>query len=376
MIKRETVSIWLFFTLGIFSNLYSFNQNQPDTLILKSDRFYFHPSTKSKIPLFKFPVDSIFEFTIKTDFDKINSTEKKNQTRIDGTLSYIQNGSEISLPIRIKARGNTRFEYCQYKPLDIKFSYDLKETIFEGLQDKISIVTHCGKKEGEQWIFEASESEYKDKLFAEYYLYSFLEELNSITRSVSLCNIKYVNSNDSILTENYAFVLEPYAEVAKRCGLERNKEKVVYISESALLGTQLMNQFITNYDWKYEYSDSLGWTGHNLKFLMSKDSVFYPIPYDFDLTALMYPEYWKNKTESFDDHCNRFYDFVAESFAEENKLSSLYQLYSMIPKIKEIIKESYLDAEMKNRFEYWIESYEFIIYEHLIMFKNFTKFLE
>lgn len=349
--------------------------SKSDTLIYRTGDYNYYSCFSSQIPLFTLPVDSLLEIEIKTDFEKIYATKKEDQKRIDGTIKYRDKNNTIEIPIRIKARGNTRFEFCKYKPLDIKFDSIIENTIFEGLQNKISIVTHCGQMEGEQWIFKASDSEYKNKMFAEYYLYSILEQLNTITRSVSLCKIKYINANDSVLTQDYAFILESYSEVAKRCRLQRNKEKVKYIDETTLINTKLMNRFITNNDWKYEYSDSLGWTGHNLKFLMSRDSIFYPIPYDFDLTALMYPDYWKNKTESFDDHCNKFYDFITEQFSDQHKLPSLYYLYTKIPSIKFMIENSYMDDELKDRFDFWIESYEFILYEHLIQFRKYRKLL-
>jgi len=44
------------------------------------------------------------------------------QQRIEGTLSYIQNQNKIELPVSIKTRGKSRFAFCKYKPMDIKFS--------------------------------------------------------------------------------------------------------------------------------------------------------------------------------------------------------------------------------------------------------------
>jgi hypothetical protein len=349
---------------------------QYENYIKPSKKHSFYPCNKSTVPLFNLPIDSIFEFEIKTDFTRIFSTEKNEQSRIPGTICYTVNQKKVELPISIKARGKTRFDFCMYKPLDIKFNQALDSTIFDGIKDEISIVTHCGEKNSEQWIFKATEPEYRNKLLAEYYLYTIFETLETITRSVSLCKIKYINFNDSILTEDIAFIPEPYENVANRCNLMVAKRNIHLLDETSLKNTVLIDNFITNYDWELEYSLNSGWKGSNIKFFKSEKEIGYLLPYDFDLNAILFPDYWKNKGESFDEYCYRFQSILSNYFDDKKDQESIYQIYIKIPEIKNIIENSYLDKECKERFIYWIDSFEFIMYSHLLQYNKYKRLLK
>ncbi|OFX88886.1 MAG: hypothetical protein A2W99_05325 [Bacteroidetes bacterium GWF2_33_16] len=376
MLKKELI-VFLFFCAIKTSIIAQTNcLVQFKDYIETSNTYSIYICDKPNIPLFNLPVDSVLEFEIKTDFERIFSTEKDEQSRIPGTLCYTVNQKKVELPISIKARGRTRFAFCMYKPLEIKFDKPVYSTIFNGINDEISIITHCGEKNSKQWIFKATESEYKNKLLGEYYLYSILETLGTITRSVSLCKIKYININDSILTENFAFVLEPDENVANRCNLVLNKKNIHLLDESSIKNTILINYFITNYDWELEYFDSTGWLGSNLKILKSEKGAGYLLPYDFDLNAILYPEYWKNKGESFDEYCYRFQGVLSDLFYDKKNQESVYQIYIKIPEIRAILENSYLDIEYKERFIYWIDSFEFILYSHLSRFNKYRRLLK
>lgn len=362
-------SLILFVSLVLALNL---NAQNSDSLI-SSKKFGFYNCSNSSAPLFNMPVDSILELEIKTDFEKLFQTKKSEQSRIKGILSYTIDKNKVDLPIKIKARGNSRFQYCEYKPLDIKFSSPVDSTIFDDVGGRLYIITHCGGMSGKQWIFRGSRLEHRNRLLAEYYIYSMLESLETTSRFVSLCKIKYVNKEDSVLTEEFGFIIEPNEEVARRCGLIKNKQEVRYLDESSFLDADLINHFITNYDWKCEYSDSLGWTGHNIKILNSNDNIGYILPYDFDLNAIVFPEYWKNESESFDAHCNRFQEMLRNQFSDKKKLKSPYEIYKNIPSIRKMLEDSYMDNAYKQRFNYWLDSYEFILVNHLSQFNKYKK---
>ncbi|PLX18837.1 MAG: hypothetical protein C0597_05805 [Marinilabiliales bacterium] len=344
-----------------------------DSLILPSQNYSFHDCSKSKVTLFNMPVNSILDVEIKTDFEKLFQTKKSEQSRIEGLLSYTYKGKKVRLPIKIKARGNTRFTFCKYKPLDIKFSSSTDSTLFKGLGEKIEITTHCGDMEGQQWVLKGSETEHVNRLLAEYYINSMLEMLGTVTSSVSLCKLKYISNEDSVLTEQFAFIVEPDEIVAERCELIKTKEQVQYLSESALMTVKLINSFIANYDWHYEYSDSSGWIGHNIKFLKSENDLGYILPYDFDMNAIAYPDYWKNSSESFDEHCNLFEEMLSEYFSDKKKLQAPYKILVNIPAMRNMIKKSYMNADYKQRFIYWLDSYEFILLNHLSKYRKYRK---
>jgi len=346
-----------------------------DTLIITGKDFGFYECSESTVPVFSIPLDSVLEFEIKTDFEKLFSTEESDQPRIEGTLSYNQNQNKIELPVSIKTRGKSRFAFCKYKPMDIKFTSTIDSTIFNGLK-KFYLTTHCGNMDGDQWIFKGSAYEHKNRLLSEYYIYSMLEELETTTNSVSLCRIKYIDKNDELLAEEFGFIIEPYSNVAKRCNLIKDKSPVYYINESSIINTDLINYFITNYDWHYEYNDTSGWLGKNIKFLRSEKNIGYILPYDFDLNAIVYPDFWKNETESFDEHGIFFNEMLENQFSEKKKLVAPYQLLTNIPYYKTIINNSYLDLEYKEKFIYWLDYYEEILTKYLIQYYKYRRLIK
>lgn len=371
--RLHSLILLIYLVLTFTSNAQDRNLNTPyDTLIISNEEYGFHDCSGSNSPLFNLPVDSVLELEIKTDFEHLFQTEKSEQKRIDGAVSYTYEGKIIEIPIKIKAKGKSRFAFCRYKPLDIKFVSNTEPSIFKGLE-RIYVTSHCGEMNGDQWIFRGSPSDYRNRLLAEYYIYSILENLETLTNSVSLCKIKYVTPEDSVLAEEFAFIVESYEDVAKRCNLMKIKMKIHYLDESSLINANLINHFVTNYDWRYEYTDSLGWTGNNIKFLNSFDNIAYILPYDFDLNTIIYPEYWKNESESFDQHAGRFQEVLKNHFYDKKKLEAPYKIYKNIPAFRIMIEDSYMDDTYKQEFIYWLDSYEPVLYDHLSQFGKYKK---
>lgn len=371
LLHKPTYSLIVFIYMFLTCTVSAQNINTPDdNLIIPSEEYDFHDCYRSDAPIFNLPVNSVKELKIKTDFEKLFKTEKSEQKRIDGTISYTNEGKNVTVPIRIEAKGKSRFAFCRFKPLDIRFTKSLESTIFEGLE-KIFITTHCGETNGDQWIFAGTPLAHRNRVLGEYYMYSILESLETITSSVSLCKVKYVTMEDSVLAEEFAFIVESFEDVAKRCELMKIKMKIHYLDESSLINAKLINHFITNYDWKYEYSDSLGWTGNNVKFLNTFDNIAYVLPYDFDLNAINYPDYWKNESDSFDEHVERFQELLENNFSDQQKLEAPYKIYENIPSFRIMIEDSYMDANYKEKFIYWLDSYESALRDHLSQYRNY-----
>ena len=152
----HSLILLLYMVLTLTSNAQDGNLNTPyDTLIISNEEYGFHNCSRSKVPLFNLPVDSVLELEIKTDFESLFQTEKSGQKRIDGVVSYTYEGKIVKIPIKIKAKGKSRFAFCQYKPLDIEFVSNTESSLFKGLE-RIYITSHCGEMNGDQWIFRGS----------------------------------------------------------------------------------------------------------------------------------------------------------------------------------------------------------------------------
>ena len=140
--RFHTLILLIYLVLTFTSNAQNRNLNTPyDTLIISSEEYDFHDCSGSNSPLFNLPVDSVLELEIKTDFEYLFQTEKSEQKRIDGVVSYTYEGEIIKTPIKIKAKGKSRFAFCKFKPLDIEFPKSVESTIFEGLE-KVFITAH------------------------------------------------------------------------------------------------------------------------------------------------------------------------------------------------------------------------------------------
>ena len=82
-----------------------------------------HVCTESKSPLFKADASDDLKIEIVADFDHINKTEIEDyKPYAPAMLSYVNaDGVKEYVAMQIEARGNSRFSYCEWRPLKFTF---------------------------------------------------------------------------------------------------------------------------------------------------------------------------------------------------------------------------------------------------------------
>jgi hypothetical protein len=197
-------------------------------------------------------------------------------------ISYTDaEGTEITLPLKIKVRGNFRKDRanCDFPPLRLNFSkITVINTIFAG-QDKIKLVTHCRSRN----------DLYEQNVLKEYLAYKLYNLFTDESYLVRLVHLTYADTEGKLDTlKKMAILLEPNQQMARRNGCEILKVKYFDQERCDRHKTTLMSVFqfmIGNTDWGVKAM-------HNVV-LLQEDNTVRPIvvPYDFDWCGLVNAPY-------------------------------------------------------------------------------------
>jgi len=226
-----------------------------------------------------FTNDEIFELSLRFDINEYKKTKNEDKY-LDAVLTYhISKTDSINKEIKLRARGVSRREICQFPPLSLNF----KKTEFtkDDLNKigKVKLVTHC------QYGNE-------DFLFREYLVYKLYNILTENSFKVRLVKINYINThkkNKPIST--YAFFIEPIdflTERTKSSEVEMTNLGQTNILPDVMDRVAIFNYMIGNTDWSIAGL-------HNCKVLTQRNSE-HPelgilVPYDFDYSGLVNSKY-------------------------------------------------------------------------------------
>ena len=123
-------------------------------------------------------------------------------------LRIEQGGKEVFADsLRIRPRGNSRLEICDFPPLKLKFPKTYRDSSALGPLDKVKLVSHCRSK-----------TKYEQPLLQEYLVYKAYQLFTDLSLQVRLVRIRYLDSqSDELDTEvHWGFLLEEEEEMAKR----------------------------------------------------------------------------------------------------------------------------------------------------------------
>jgi hypothetical protein len=233
------------------------------------------------LPLFQ--SDEPLFLTLSMDIKTvIHDIEEKEDHPAE--ISYTdQEGKKITLPLKIKVRGNFRKDpnHCDFPPLRLNFSDTLLEnTIFEG-QDKIKLVTHCRSRK----------DLYEQNVLKEYLAYKLYNLFTEESFSVRLVHLTYADTKGKLDTlEKMAILIEPNQHMARRNGCEILEVENIQQERTNRKKINVMSVFqymIGNTDWSVPAL-------HNV-ILLKEDQKAIPIavPYDFDWCGLVNAPYAK-----------------------------------------------------------------------------------
>ncbi len=247
---RMLYTLWL-----LQSYVQGFSQEKAPTLFQKKD---------------------VLQIKMEANFKSLLKDRGETPGYHGANLSYTdEKGEKISLPIKVKVRGNFRrlSENCDFPPLLLDFQKKKgKKTIFDH-QNKLKLVTQCDKE---------------DYVFHEYLVYEIYNLLTDLSFKARLAEITYIDSLGKRKPETtYGFFIEDETTVAKRNGAKNytNKNLATYLLDSVQMATVAIFEYmISNYDWSVPAL-------HNIKIFTMTGKLFMPMPYDFDHSGIVEANY-------------------------------------------------------------------------------------
>ena len=229
-----------------------------------------------------FASHDLLSFRLQADFGPAFKERGQTSTWHPATLSYSDSaGAPVTLPIRIKTRGNFRLRRstCDFPPLHLEFpKKEIKHTLFAG-QSKLKLVVHCQSKN----------ARYEQDLLLEYLIYRAFNQITDNSFRVRLARFTYVDAagkRDSLT--RYAFFLEQDDRMAARLGgtvLNR-----LHVLDESTEPDQIPLL------WMFEYfagnTDYSVWALHNIVLVMRPQSPLpVAVPYDFDWSGVINAPY-------------------------------------------------------------------------------------
>jgi hypothetical protein len=222
-----------------------------------------------------FSSDSVLSITIKTDMKGLLKMDKEDKYQ---KAKLYLDGQELK--IRIRPRGNNRFETCSFPPITLNFKKtEFPDSTYTQLT-KLKLVNTC-----------KLQLSYEQFILREYMVYRVYNLLSDYSFKVRLLRIEYIDSEDKMKPIiRYGFVIEDADFLAKRFNgfVLKNKglaDKDTNLDQIVLLS--LFEYMIGNFDWQVSAQQNL----KLIKLMDINEPAPYVIPYDFDYSGLVDASY-------------------------------------------------------------------------------------
>jgi hypothetical protein len=228
-----------------------------------------------------FDDDTVLEATLS---GPVSDLVAAGAVRTEYPFVLVVDGTEI--PVKVRARGNSRLRVCAFPPLRLNFS---KQTAagspFEG-QDKLKLVTHCSDKRRDA-----------GNVFDEYLAYRLFEGISDASYRTRMLRLSYSDSSRSGAPTEIrdAFLIESDEGLAKRLDTAVSVVPGVYLSkldEQQAARVYVFQYLVGNTDWSLVTADTDQECCHNID-LFERAGRLLPVPYDFDLSGLVNASYAK-----------------------------------------------------------------------------------
>lgn len=227
-----------------------------------------------------FDSDEVLNIRLTGNIRELMKDKSDNMQYHPIELSYQSpDGSTVSIPIKVKTRGNFRRTQggCSYMPLMLNFADETtpKTSLFNH-QDKLKLVTPCT---GDKYVVR------------EYLVYKLYNLISPKSFRARLVKVVYDDTEKGKASEPlYGIILEEEKRMAKRNNaviIEGKMIKPEYTQLDDFLKMSVFQYLIGNTDWSVQYYQ-------NIK-LIAKDSISMPstVPYDFDHAGIVDAPYAK-----------------------------------------------------------------------------------
>ena len=320
--------------------------------------------TPSTTPLFQNsdPFD-VLAVTLRANFDDVNRQPTKAEATSPGVLSYVDPISEapVTVACSVGARGKSRFTYCGWRPIRLRFEGNPGGTLLDGTGKVIKVVTHCGFKPGDQWVLGGTPEEHTRRVMQEFALYQVLATLGSSSLATRLALIKYENPDGTTLDTQYGFFREREKRAAQRCGFKRLEfdegDPGLPPNPTSNFQVHFHHRFIFSHDYSPQYE-------HNVIRIGSPSGQEYYIPYDFDLSGIIRPIYFKNNGWSIEENGEQLISWLTSGTNQDLVHAQVSSLLQHESEMRHCVNNGLVDATGKARLQEWFE-------DHIDRLKNY-----
>ncbi|HER10214.1 MAG TPA: hypothetical protein ENO20_15015 [Bacteroides sp.] len=284
--------------------------------------------------------------TLKFDLKNFQRTRRQEKYQPAQMTCHMCDSFSVTHPVRVKARGNFRRDNCTLPPfwLNIRHS-GIEAPALEGLK-RMKMVVRCRHS-----------PEYEAYVLREYLVYRIYQIVSPYSFRVRLVRLRLVDTGrKDRVTEDWAFLIEPEALLARRLGgqvVKSDRLAMATVNREVMDLLAMFNYMIGNCDYSV--------TGRqNLKIIALDGpgpSGFIPVPYDFDYTGLVNTHY-AVPGEALGIKTVRERYYLGLCGSRERHLSVIRELESYREKISRLILDfEYLDDMEKMDMVAFIQSY-------------------
>jgi hypothetical protein len=199
---------------------------------------------------------------------------------MDGKLEIREGGVEKTFDVRVRVRGKSRMQVCDFPPLLVNFkTSELAGSVLEG-ENKLKLVTHC-----------KATSAYDQYLRLEYLSYRALNLLTDMSLRARLLTVTYYDTERKREVDvRPGIFIEDEERFAQRKGLQQVELQRIepkQYDRDALGLVNVFEYFIGNTDWAATAGPQGSACCHNVVPYQRADGVLVPVPYDFDSAGIV-----------------------------------------------------------------------------------------
>jgi hypothetical protein len=214
------------------------------------------------------------------------SRNRRDREELEGVLTYTDaTGTEVTLDLQIRTRGNSRMDICTFPPLRLNLRRrQVEGTLFAG-QNQLKLVALC-----------KDQTAYRDYLALEHSLYLVFALLTERSYRVRWVDIDYVDTDrrrPDVETRS-GFLIEEDSELAARTGMEvwrADSVDLVALDPEQTARLALFHYLVGNTDWAATSGPPGERCCHNGDLFRDSAGRAVVVPYDFDQSGLINADY-------------------------------------------------------------------------------------
>lgn len=224
---------------------------------------------------------SIFDFWQAEGLEEISlyldMEELERNRRSENSMNGHLNAADQTFEINYEIGGRFRRIHCEMPPLRLHLSKKGLKSLGFGKHNDFKLVTHCNSGPAAQ-----------EALFREALVYELYRQISPNAYRSQLVRVNYINIADSSHTTAYGLLIEDTDELKARTKLKTVKEAYNLPLESIDNA-----EIFTLFEYMIGNADFSLIMQRNVKFLEDKKGRITTVPYDFDYSGLVRPDYAK-----------------------------------------------------------------------------------